>query len=91
MSQGELDRFARPYDWDGIDAVIHERGGIVAKGLFTGGEVESFNQEVDHYLESHHDAGAPDSGSTGSSVCTRMAIPRPGWRREGCSGSWRTG
>ena len=45
-----LRRFARPYDWDAVDAVIRDEGGAVLEALFPVAEVRRFGGEVDEYL-----------------------------------------
>ena len=65
MSRADIQRFSRPYDWDSIDAAIHEAGGVIAEGLFTDDEVDALNGEIDAYLVAHADAGLPASGSEG--------------------------
>ena len=64
MSTEDIRRFTRPYDWDTIDAVIHEEGGVVLGGLFSEEEVQRFNTEIDDYLATHDDAGLANSGSS---------------------------
>ena len=60
----ELSRFEQPYDWETIDATVHEVGGVVLRRLFSSAEVERFNREIDAYLMQHQAAGLPSSGSS---------------------------
>ncbi len=64
VAEIELCRFARPYDWNTIDATVHDEGGAILESLFCANEVGRFNHEIDHYLRAHEDAGRPRSGSS---------------------------
>ena len=59
-----LRRFARPYDWDAVDAVIRDEGGAVLEALFPVAEVRRLGGEVDEYLAQHEGAGLPVTGSS---------------------------
>lgn len=60
----ELGRFAPPYDWSAIDAIVHEEGGVIVESLFSREAVARFNREIDDYLAANKDAGQPRSGSS---------------------------
>lgn len=64
MSQSEIPRFSRPYDWETIDSASREPGCVVVEGLFSEKETADFNQAVDDYLEAHPDVGRPDTGTS---------------------------
>ena len=64
VTQAELCRLKRPYDWPSIDAIIHEEGGVILESLFSSDEVAGFNREVDAYLAAREEAGRPQSGSS---------------------------
>ena len=64
VTQAELCRLMRPYDWPSIDAIIQEEGGVILEGLFSSDEVAGFNRDVDAYLAAREEAGRPQSGSS---------------------------
>ena len=65
MSGTEIRCFRRPYDWDSIDMVVHDAGGVIAEKFFTTGEVADLNGQIDGYLQMNPEVGLPDSGSSG--------------------------
>ena len=54
-------RFSPPYNWDEIDASIAEQGFAVIQQALTKAEVTVLNQELDSYLGSNPNAGAPQT------------------------------
>lgn len=58
-----LPHFSQPYDWQAIDTMIKTIGGVILDGFLKSTEVETLNEEIDHYLETNHNAGNPESGS----------------------------
>jgi ectoine hydroxylase-related dioxygenase (phytanoyl-CoA dioxygenase family) len=59
----ELPRFARPYDWAGIDEAVRTIGGVIVENLLTSSEVQSLNDQADDSLEIHCDAAKAATGS----------------------------
>lgn len=59
----ELPRFARPYDWVGIDEAVRTIGGVIVENLLTSSEVQSLNDQADDSLEIHCDAAKAATGS----------------------------
>ena len=62
MGQVEIPRFARPYDWDEIDAAVREPGCVIVEGLYSADETAALNRDIDAYIDAHPDEGHPDTG-----------------------------
>lgn len=61
---GQLPHFTRPYDWDKIDRVVQTIGGVILEGFLTSEELTRLDGGIDDYLQSHSQAGKPESSST---------------------------